>query len=710
MGIRGILHPKRVAIVGASDNANRIGGRPIAYTLEAGYSGAIIPVTRKYNSVQGLSTVASLAELEEPVDVAVLAIPANALMTAIEEGSNLVRNYIVYSAGLGETGAEGKQREMQLSRLAKQNGARLLGPNCVGLVNGALGLNLAFTVGFEGMRIPKNGKLGIVSQSGAFGVYIFGMAVREELGPTQFISTGNEADIDAIECLEEMLNDDSIETVILYIEAEPDGERFRRCMELADGLGKVIILVRPGVTDAGRRLAKSHTGSVLEHISLLDKAIEGHNVVRAESTRQVMQLARALTRATLPRGPRVGIITLSGGAAILMADAAEKYKLELPTMSSNYQQLIKDMVPFAEVNNPVDVTAQFINDTELVKVALEGMARESNIDAIALFLSHVISVPSVGPALIEAIEKCDRNGIPLFIGGYGTRKVRRDLGRVGVPVYKDPVDCMETIGLLASMNNKCKLFERSGELNGNHAVQQSLGEVELYDEVSVKEFLRTRGFDVPDGEVVEPDKYGKIDGVKYRFLENADAHCRWAVKVVHKYVHHKTRLGGIVLNVEQDDLGEAILGLVRILDAKALDGGRILVENMVSEMGTEVILSVRQDSNWGKFLIVGQGGTSVETNATMTMVRIPCSVEAVEMALDRDCSGWLNGDGHKTERYRVACVAKRYADAIGSVMSQDTVEVECNPVILGSTSRKVWVLDATVYHENEGEFSELLSS
>ena len=356
-GLGALLRPNSVAVVGASDDPRRIGGRPIAYSLAAGFQGKIYPVNPNRATVQGLPAFASLSDIPEPLDLAIVALPAADVAAALEQAAEKgARAAIVFSAGFSEIGAEGGKLQKRLCDIAKAANMRLLGPNCVGLFNARIGHIATFSSGPEAGLSP-NGRVGLMSQSGAYGTHLLAQARTRRIEIGQWVSTGNEADIGAADVIAAFAEDPSISVIGAYLEGVKDGPAFLSALAAAHAARKPVVLLKVGRSAAGAAAAAAHTASLTGADAVFDAAIADYGAIRVDNTGEMFDLLYGASRATLPKGPGLGVFTISGGAGVMMADAAEAGGLTLPTLPEAAQQKLLARNAFASAVNPVDVTA-----------------------------------------------------------------------------------------------------------------------------------------------------------------------------------------------------------------------------------------------------------------------------------------------------------------------------------------------------------------
>ena len=339
-----LFRPRSVAVIGASSDANKIGGRPIAFLARAGYRGAIYPVNPAAAQVQGITAYASLSVIDGPVEHAIIALPGKAVLSAVEAcAAKGVRAVQVFSAGFGEGGTAGAREHAQLRERAAAGGMRVLGPNSLGLFNTADKFFGTFATALDGAW-PRAGAVGVATQSGAFGSYFFGMAQARGLGFSHFVATGNECDVDVAECVEFLAGDTATRVIVMALEGCKDGARLIRALAAARAAGKPVIAMKVGVSKAGAQAAATHTGSLAGEDRVFDAVLREFGALRAGSLEEIVDVAYVASVVPLPRGKRLAIITTSGGIGVLAADAAEAGGLELAPISTDTQARITGLI------------------------------------------------------------------------------------------------------------------------------------------------------------------------------------------------------------------------------------------------------------------------------------------------------------------------------------------------------------------------------
>ncbi|MGA9372459.1 MAG: GNAT family N-acetyltransferase, partial [Solirubrobacterales bacterium] len=442
--LRYFLEPSAIAVIGASRDRATVGGQLFHNTLESGFEGVTYPVNPNADVVQSVHSYRSIGELPEDVEVAVIAVPALAVLDAARAcAARGVRALIVISAGFAEVGPEGAERERVLVAVCRAAGMRLIGPNCLGILNTTPGHQFNATFAPAG---PPPGNVGFVTQSGALGLALIDLASDRSLGVSSFASIGNRADITANDMLEYWESDDATDVALLYIESFSDPRRFSRVARRI-GREKPIVAVKSGRSPAGRRATGSHTGALIAASDLtVDALFEQVGVIRTETLSELLDVASLLATQPLPEGNRVGIVTNAGGPGVMCADACEAAGLEVPELPEEVLASLREILPAeAGVLNPVDMIATASADH--YRQTIRVLAAHEGLDAlIVIFIKPLLTRPEdVAGAIHEAVAEMPRR-IPVQ-AVFMSEKDHAAARAVGsMPVHLYPEDAAHALG------------------------------------------------------------------------------------------------------------------------------------------------------------------------------------------------------------------------------------------------------------------------
>ena len=436
--LRPLLDPESIAIVGASADFSRINGRPLRFLLEYGYRGQILPINPRYDEIAGVRCFPSVGELPAAPDLALIGLAAASTPEVLEAcGRRGARAAVVFSGGFGEFDAAGRALQDRLVETAERYGMALCGPNCLGFVNFARAAVCSFTATFDTVDI-KPGPIAFVSQSGALGAYIYALARERDLGFSYFVSSGNEAQVDFARYLEFLIDDPETRLILGYLESARDGRALLRAVDRALAAGKPIVLLKVGRSVSGARAALSHTGSLVGSDRVYDAAFRQHGIIRADTIEHMLDIAYLATVGGLPRGPGVAVSTLSGGAGVILADEIERAGLVLSELRPETRERLATLIPaFGSTANPVDTTAQPLNEPEIMRGCLATIAQDPGVDTVIPFNGPLAEYAD---GLTEAIGQVAADGASLLVANWllAPPAARRTLESRGVPVFDDP--------------------------------------------------------------------------------------------------------------------------------------------------------------------------------------------------------------------------------------------------------------------------------
>lgn len=461
--LHALFHPRCIAVIGASTDRYKFGGMPVHYTRKLGYAGRLCPVNARADMVQGLKAYPDVAAIDGPVDCAVVAVPAAAVKPALEQcAAKGVRIAAVFSSGFAEAGAAGRRAQDALAAVARDGGMRLLGPNCMGAFCLDSGFFATFTSAFEhhgGTGAPALGRLSIVSQSGAVGTHIMVLLRERGIGISKWVTTGNQADIDVADCIAYLAGDPETGVIVTYMEGCPDGRKLMAALEAARAAGKPVIAIKVGSTEAGAAAAASHTASLAGSDAVVEAALRQSGAWRARGLTELVDIATAADHGRFPARPEVGLITISGGVGVLMADAATAAGLRVPPLPKRGQDKLLAIEPFAVPRNPIDTSAIGMRDMTMTARFVEVALEDGGYPAVIAFLTHLGMVERhfdvLRPELQRVRARFPDQLIVLVITA--PPEVRRALEADGFLVCEDPSTAVATVAALSRLGRRLKV-------------------------------------------------------------------------------------------------------------------------------------------------------------------------------------------------------------------------------------------------------------
>ncbi|MCK6454217.1 MAG: acetate--CoA ligase family protein [Alphaproteobacteria bacterium] len=612
-----MMKPRSIAVIGASDDPTRIGGRPVRYCKEH-FDGPLYPVNPNRPTIQGLTAYKSARDIPEAPDCAILVVPAAATIQAVEDCvARGIKGLVVLSSGFAEVGSEGAAMQARVAEIARKGGARLLGPNCLGAFNAQRGNFMTFSSSIEHGR-PKVGHIAIASQSGAYGSHLFVLARQRGFGISSWITTGNEADVDVADAIDFFVEDPETHVICLYSEGLKERDRLFAALEAARKARKPVVMMKVGRSAIGAEAARAHTASLAGSDAVCDMVLKSFGVHRAMSADEMFDVAYAAARRQYPVKGRLGIMTISGGAGVLMSDAAADYGLEMPPMPEDAQAGLRKLVPFSNPRNPVDITGQAFNDlTGIVTGFLDAMIEKGGYDAIAGFFTSWPSAPSMSEPLRKAVKaSAERKpGIPFALSILAPPAVWRQYEAEGFLCYEDPT---RAVAALAALVGFGRAFERPQAAPAPALPAGALpAPAATVGEAEAKRILASAGIPVVEDVLAKSADEAAQAAAKLGYPV--------VLKVASPDIAHKSEMGGVMLGLADADAVRKGFAELEVRVAKYRPGARldgILVSPMVAG-GVECILGVNRDPVFGPVVAFGLGGIFVEIMKDSTLKLAP---------------------------------------------------------------------------------------
>jgi acyl-CoA synthetase (NDP forming) len=617
-----MLRPRSIAVLGASNDPTRIGGRPISYMLSQKYAGAILPVNPNRAEVQGLPAYASVADLPSVPDAAIVAVPAEYAIQAVDDlGAHGVRSAIVFTAGFAEMNDAGRLAQDRMLAAAGRHGMRLLGPNCLGLFNAHIGFYPIFSSSFEN-GWPRPGRIGIASQSGAYGTHMFATARNRNIGTPICVTTGNEGDVTIGDVIGWLAEDPDTDVIAAYAEGIREADSFLAALAAARAARKPVVMMKVGTSTLGAHAAQSHTASIAGNDAVTDAVLAEFGVVRARTTEEMLDIATMATRRIYPARNTLGVITISGGAGVLISDAAAALGLPMPEMPPDAQARLKAMVPFAAPRNPVDCTAQAFNDMSLIGRFTDSMIEDGGYASVLGFFTQVGGADSIAPKLREQMNASKaRHPDRLFVLSVVAPPERiREYEADGFTVFEDPTRATVAIHAMGRFG---EAFANTPSLPPPMVPIVDLPPADP-SEAAAKRILAQAG--IPAGPEAACATLGAAVEAAERFGYPV------VLKVLSPDIVHKSEIGGVILGVRGADAVRA--GFATLLDraATAMPTARlegILVAKQLRG-GVECILGIQRDPVFGPVAMFGLGGIFVEVLRDVALHRCPFGPDVAE--------------------------------------------------------------------------------
>lgn len=694
-----ILKPRSVAVIGASRRPDTIGNEVLANIVKYGFTGAVYPVNPNAPSIHSIKAYPSVGDIPDPVDLAVIVVPkAQVLPVAEACGQKGVRGLVVISAGFREVGETGAAAERQLVEIVRRYGMRMVGPNCMGVLNGAADVSLNATFA---PTMPPFGHAAFVSQSGALGLSVLDYAKEYGIGISQFVSVGNKPDVSGNDLLLQWEHDDTVGVILMYVENFGNPRRFH---EIASRIAKqkAIIAMKSGRSKIGARAAASHTGSLAASDAAVEALLIQAGVLRASSMEELFDMAMAFNGPPLPRSRRTAVLTNSGGPGILAADALEPQGIELVDLSPETIARLRPLFPpEASLRNPVDMIASATAAN--YRAALDAILGDGNVDsAVAIFVPPLgIRAGDVAESIAAAAGAHQgKTVLAVLMGRDGLPEGRAELHRAGIPAYIFPESAARALGALRRVREwraRPELPERPLTVDRDRAARlldqaRSAGRTRL-TELEVLGVLTAYGIAVAPARLARDPEDAARAATEVGYPV--------AVKIVSPQIIHKTEVGGVRTGIGTAvELKEACVEMLdsvsRLAPNATIDG--LLVQRMVTG-GRETIVGVSRDRVFGPLVMFGLGGIYVEALADVVFRIAPMSALDVHDML-KGIRGVAILEGVRgappVDFAALADVVRRVAQL--AVDHEEIAELDINPLLAfpnGATA-----VDARILLEN----------
>lgn len=688
-----LLYPKTIAVIGASRSPGKVGHEILANLKEGGFTGRIVPVNPSSDHILGMRCYPDLSSYGDPVDLSVIAIPAPLVRAAVERSIQAgVKAIIVIAAGFKEVGSEGAALEKELARMCSSSGVRLLGPNCLGVINTHHRMNASF-----GKPMPKAGGISVISQSGALCTVILDWAASRHIGLAKLISMGNKADLTETDFLTTLAEDGETRVIVGYVESIVAGDAFMRAAETATSR-KPVIVFKAGITQAGVKAASSHTGSLTGADIAYGAAFKRSGIIRAEALEALFDYATAFAMQPLPKGECVAIITNAGGPGIIAADTVEQLGMKVGALASWTSTALRKRLPAAaSVGNPIDVLGDA--DPERYVMAVNAAQDDDSIDSIIVILTpQAMTQPAETARAIAACVRGEKPILVSFMGGENVMPGREELVAANLPDYPSPE---RAVAALRAMCDYAAWLRRPPRVvmrfpvnrrRVERIIRRHLRTRQLQvGEAQAKMVLRAYGFNVSPGHVASSVEEAMETAEKIGYPV--------AMKIVSPDIIHKSDIGGVKLNLSspeavRDSYDLMMLRIRQRVPEARLEG--VYVEKMC-EHGREVILGMVRDPQFGPMLMFGLGGIFVEVMKDVTFYIAPVTQEEAMQMLERTKSFALLKGVRGQSSVDVSAIATglQRISQLATDFPQIS-EMDINPFIVTEIGRDSIAVDARI--------------
>jgi acetate---CoA ligase (ADP-forming) len=623
--VSSILSPRSIVVVGASDRPGNFGGAAVRHLRKFRFKGPIWPVNRGGADVAELKAYASIGEIPEPADMAILAIPADGLMGAIRDcAARGIFSGIAFAGGLGEIGGAGLELQEAIATLCHDTNFILCGPNCVGIINSAGPVTATFATALDEIDELTAGSISMVSQSGGIGTTAFSLGLQAGFDFRHLISSGNEAVVDFSDYLAALARDEETRVIAGYLEGLKDGEKFMRALAEARDSGKPVVLIKSGATGAGARAALAHTGALAGEDRIFDAVIGEFGVIRAYSVKELVEIAAVLSGAHKGRsfGPGIGIATFGGGNGVIAADQCTQHGLDTPALGPDVAARLKPLLPsVATASNPLDLTpTTAFRDEYLSRLpdVFGVLAEEPTIDVLLLLVGTLASRAREITAVIDEIAR--RSPKPVCVAWpFPPSGLIEELAKRKIHAFGEVADAVRALSRLAARS------ERPSAPAGKPAASVDWGVPLLSSEMPIvisedrcHAIMRRAGLPVADGRLVTSAAAAMDVATRLGFPV--------ALKGISGRITHRAQAGMVILGAEDSDAARAAADSL----FKRAEALRVRLEGVyVQKMETgpaELLVAALRDPLFGTMISCGSGGALAEVLDDVVIRRAPVDV------------------------------------------------------------------------------------
>jgi len=695
------FNPRAIAIIGASQDLNTISGQPLKFLKSHGYKGTLYPVNPRYQEVAGVKCYPTLAQVPEVPDLVLILVNAARVADTLREcGVKGVPYVIIFASGFSEMGGEGVKLQRQLTHIADDHGIGVVGPNCQGMINVADSVYAGFGSVFNADYEP--GAVSMVSQSGGFGFSVMNLSSKDGGLPfRQMVTTGNEIGVSTLDFIDYYVRDPGTRIIVGYIEGLKDAGRLLEVGNRALDAGKPVLMWKVGNTEQGQLAARSHTANLGGEMALYKAAFRQSGIIQVEDIQDVVDYGHAFACGRLPAGNRLAIITISGGAGILMTDECIARGMQLPKLAPQTADKLRSFVPaFGSLLNPVDVTAAIFNNTELIGLTLQAIVDDPNVDCVAM-INASLQGELAAKVAAQIVAGASRTDKPVLLCWSAREEVAPEayaaLDAARIPRYKSPVRCGRALAALswyaeARRRRDRQKQERPLELTRAAARQTLAGRTTDVSEHVAKRILVDYGIPVTR-EALAPNRDGAL----------AIAHSIGypvALKVQSPDISHKTEARAVRLGIASDAELTAAYDEV-IANARAyrkdakIEG--VLVQEMAKD-GVEAILGVTNDPLFGPAVMFGLGGIFAEVLKDVSFRLAPVTASVAREMIEEIAGYPVLAGARGRPRADIGALVDAIVrlSALAVDLKDHVAELDINPLFVFGEGKGVKAADALI--------------
>ena len=692
-----LLYPKAVAIIGASNDPTKIGGRPIVQNRELGFSGRLFPVNPGAEKVQGLKAYPSVQAIPEELDCAIISVPAPAVPAAVEAcAEKRVPLAVIFSSGFAEYSEEGRRAQERIAQVARSSGMRLLGPNTMG----ALSIDGAFSATFTsisqsgaGASWPRRGNVSVVSQSGAVGTQILLLLRERGLGVAKWVATGNQCDLNVADCIEHLAHDEVTRVIAVYLEGSVGGHRLRQAFEAARTRRKPVVMLKVGESAIGAAAAASHTASLAGAAEVYRAVLRQHNVFAAQSLQELVDVVAACRAGRFPQRSELAVTSGSGGINVIMADACARLGVALPEVPAQTQRKLKELVPYATTRNPVDMAAPGMGNMELEAQVVELLLDEGGYASVLAYVAHNGMMPKRMEELARHLTQV-REKFPDRVIGIIANMMAEWRDRFqdqGFLIYEEPTRAIAAIAALWRIG--------CGFLAGDAREQPLLLPETVHGpgagqsgEQAAKRVVASMGITVVDERLVR----SAVEAV-----DAAKAFGKAVVlKIASPAILHKSDIGGVLIGLRSAEEVAAGYDTLMARAREAAPTGEIDGVRASRWIGgrVETIVGVKRDPVFGPMVMFGMGGIFVEIYRDLSLRLAPFGVDTAREMI-REIVGYpllAGARGRAPADVEALARALSLVSAYADRFRDELDSIDINPLMVLPEGKGVVAVDALV--------------
>lgn len=699
-GLETLFLPRSIAVVGASPNSAAPHGKAYKTLLENGYGGKVYAVNPNHTSIHGQPCYAGLEEIPAEVELAVIAVASERVMDALRECVHKgVRSAVILTSGFGEASDGGRKTEEEMAALAQKSGMRIMGPNCVGLVNSSNNVWATFAVPVQQAGIRHPYSFDLISQSGFFGIAIYHTVLEQGVGFDRYASIGNQADVTFSDILQYFVAQGDTKIIGGYIEGLKDGQAFLDAARYALERDKIVLVLKAGCSDDGAKAVLSHTGSLAGSDRSYAALFRQAGVIRADSIGQFTDFLSLAVPGRWPKGKRVAVVSASGGAAVILTDQCTRYGLEMASLQPETDLVLAGILPaFASGRNPVDVTSRVLTEPDILWKCLQTLAADPNADMVVLSVHMLASL--IEPVLDDIIRVYRQVEKPFLLVGrlFGSddvvKRMEERIRAAAIPLIRDESNAIWALSSLVHWQERATRHRRSFCFPREETAAEPLTfskEPAVLTEHRAMSVLRKYGLPCASGELV----YTLDDALKAAKRLGYPV----ALKMQSPDIVHRTDVGALCLNVlNEQHLRTAYSDLISRMDREqpfaAVAG--VLVQKMLPK-GIETIIGMKRDHRLGPVIMFGMGGVLAEVINDVTCKVAPLTRYDAEDMLDEiQCRKILQGKrgGTGADKKAIIDALLRVSDL--AVQNPEIREIDINPFIVYQQGKGGTAADALI--------------